>query len=82
MEDAGHLMHELGCLMWLGGLIERSPTKEEARRGQQVYQHGDHEHKISIGWRRERDRAKADARREAEMAACPYIACTCGHHEE
>ena len=30
-------------------------------------------------WRREEERrAKRIA---AEMAACPYVACTCGHHE-
>jgi hypothetical protein len=36
----------------------------------------------AVGWRAEQMAREADAQREAEMAACPYHVCTCGHHEE
>lgn len=31
-------------------------------------------------WRVEQRKREAEAK--AEMAACPYVACTCGHHED
>jgi len=82
MEDMAPMTQGIACLMWSAGIVLRPPTGEEATDGRQAYQHGDHEHTISIGWRAEQERAAEEALREAEMAACPYQACTCGHHEE
>lgn len=57
-------------------------TEEEQRTGYRIRQHDDHEHKYAVLWRAEEERKAADIKREAEMAACPYVECTCGHHED
>lgn len=58
------------------------PTPEQLEVGYATHKHGDHEHTIEVGWRWMQTRAEQEAKREAEMAACPYVACECGHHEE
>lgn len=57
-------------------------TEEEQRTGYRIRMHDDHEHKYAVLWRAEEERKAADAKRKAEMAACPYVECTCGHHED
>lgn len=81
LEDGAALGRTFACHLWLIGLTLRQATAEEAAEGRQTYQHDDHEHTLSIGWRREQEWAEEEARTEAEMAACPYRVCTCGHHE-
>lgn len=58
------------------------PSDAELAAGAQTYRHRDHEHTVLVGWRLEQERREWEAKREAEMAACPYVACECGHHEE
>lgn len=82
-EDASYLdllIHDMAWAMLAEDLPP--PTPEQLESGYATYPHQDHEHTIEVGRRAEKTRADADAQREAEMAACPYVACTCGHHEE
>ena len=67
-------------LLQFGG--EEPVTEEETKTGWRTTAHKDHEHRYAVGWRAEEQRKEADAKREAEMAACPYVECTCGHHED
>ena len=71
------------CLMWLGFALDMEPlTEVERETGWRTRAHGDHEHTYAVAWRAEQMRAAAEAEREAEMAACPYVACQCGHHDD
>ena len=81
--DAASLGRSIHCMLWLGLNDPGVPlTADEEREGYRTVQHDDHEHTYAVGWRADEERKAAEAQREAEMAACPYIACTCGHHEE
>lgn len=63
--------------------IQQKPmTERQSRTGWREIRHGDHRHRIAVGWRLAKEREDADKRREAEMAVCPYVECTCGHHED
>jgi hypothetical protein len=82
-EDAG-LVHQVfdDMLFALGADLLPSPTPEQLVEGYATYPHGDHEHTIEVGWRKERSMAEEKARRESAMASCPYRACECGYHED
>lgn len=83
IEDSDELSQAIACGFWLlMGEPGLALFEEEERTGLRTVQHGDHQHTYAVSWRAEEQRREADARREAEMAACPYVACTCGHHEE
>lgn len=80
--DGEAMTRDLGCAMWLMGWDLDPVTLEEERTGWRDRVHGDHSHRVAVSWRADQMRREADATREAERAACPYVACTCGHHEE
>ena len=82
IEDSDALSQAITCSFWLMLQYGGALTAEEERDGWRTVIHDDHTHRYAVGWRAEHERKEADARREAEMAACPYVECECGHHEE
>ncbi len=82
LDDSEWMRSSLRCDFYLMTLDAPEPTDEEKLAGRQTFRHDDHEHTVSIGWRAEQERRERAAEIEAEMAACPYVACTCGHHED
>ena len=82
LADAEGMRRQWECSIWLMEQADPVLTDEEQRTGWRERVHGDHTHRYAVGWRAEQQRREDEARREAEMAACPYVACTCGHHEE
>lgn len=67
------------------GIFSNDPplTEEEERTGWRSFtDSAGTTANYAVGWRAEKQRAEAEARKAAEMAACPYVACTCGHHED
>ena len=81
-EDAERMQQWVACSFFLMTFDSPNLTDEELRIGQRVIPHGDHEHTVSVGWRAEQEQRENDARIEIEKAACAYVACTCGHHED
>ena len=76
-------IQRMQCSFWLMMGIDTDPlTEEEARDGWRTRTHGDHDHTYAVGWRAEQQAREHEVKRAAEMAACPYVECTCGHHEE
>jgi hypothetical protein len=79
-----------GTAEWDGSWTEqcnaehgRPLTHDEHRTGWRVTQCDQHgEQRYAVGWRLAEQRRQADEQREREMAACPYVRCECGHHEE
>lgn len=61
----------------------RPNTEDEERTGWRSFTDSDgYTDRYAVGWRLERQKREQEAKMEAEMAACPYVACTCGHHED
>ena len=74
---------------WMDAQVEfamqpsRALTDEEQRTGWLFYTASNGETiQLAVGWRAEQQRRDDEARREAEMTACLFVACTCGHHTD
>jgi len=81
-EDAGLMDLMLDDMLWSLGIdLLPPPTEAQLKAGYATYSHGDHEHTIEVGWRKALNQGRREFLREAEMVACPYVACECGHHE-
>ena len=84
------LPHELtedmlcwACMLLGMGADLFTPTPPELKDGwSEVTCRSGHVNKFAVGWRLEKMQREATAKREAEMAACPYVACQCGYHEQ
>lgn len=63
-------------------LLPELTTKEKRSGYRLVTCRSGHENRIAVGWRAKKNAEEAEAQRAAEMAACPYVECTCGNHEE
>lgn len=71
------------CSMLLLRFSGHDPlSPEETRTGWRTVTHEDHTHMYAVGWRFQKEQEEAQAKREAEMAVCPYVECECGHHED
>lgn len=80
--DYRAIQRAIHCQAFLMLLPEKPLTRTEERIGWRTRKHDDHKHRFAVGWRREQQDREYEAKREADMAACPYVACTCGHHED
>ena len=58
-------------------------TDEEKRTGWKEFTSSDGiTGRVAVGWRAEQMAKEAEVARQKAMAACPYVECTCGYHED
>jgi hypothetical protein len=70
-------------VVFAGALDDKLLTPEEERTGWREFTASDgRTGQRAVGWRAEQADREYAAKRAAAMAACSYVACTCGYHDE